>query len=147
MAFAARRSSVWQDSNASAKDDCRKEWTYRVRAAASQRFTDIRKEIYGKKFPASTLLTAAALRDHGDSRRRCVGSERKAATVAFSVLMSRVVVLRIIVLHRVGERLLRFAVHAPQLEDFLDAVHIYLSFRREAFRSSHVGIALVGKLL
>jgi 2-iminobutanoate/2-iminopropanoate deaminase len=26
----------------------------------SQRFTDIRKEIYGKKFPASTLLTAAA---------------------------------------------------------------------------------------
>jgi enamine deaminase RidA (YjgF/YER057c/UK114 family) len=27
----------------------------------SQRFTDIRKEIYGKEFPASTLLTAAAL--------------------------------------------------------------------------------------
>jgi 2-iminobutanoate/2-iminopropanoate deaminase len=26
----------------------------------SQRFTDIRKEIYGKDFPASTLLTAAA---------------------------------------------------------------------------------------
>src|SRR5215831_14243954 len=26
----------------------------------SQRFTDIRKEIYGKEFPASTLLTAAA---------------------------------------------------------------------------------------
>lgn len=25
----------------------------------SQRFTDIRKEIYGKDFPASTLLTAA----------------------------------------------------------------------------------------
>ena len=27
----------------------------------SQRFTDIRKEIYRKDFPASTLLTAAAL--------------------------------------------------------------------------------------
>jgi 2-iminobutanoate/2-iminopropanoate deaminase len=27
----------------------------------SQRFTDIRKDIYGKEFPASTLLTAAAL--------------------------------------------------------------------------------------
>ena len=26
----------------------------------SQRFTDLRKEIYGKDFPASTLLTAAA---------------------------------------------------------------------------------------
>ena len=26
----------------------------------SQRFTDIRKDIYGKEFPASTLLTAAA---------------------------------------------------------------------------------------
>src|SRR5215475_12484341 len=61
--------------------------------------------------------------------------------------MSRVVVLRIIVLHRVGERLLWLAVHAPQLEHFLDAVHVYLSFRREAFRSSHIGIALVGKLL
>src|SRR5262245_30463557 len=61
--------------------------------------------------------------------------------------MSRVVVLRIIVLRRVGESLLRLAVYAPQLEDFLDAVHVYLSFRREAFRSSHVGIALVGKLL
>src|SRR5262245_42550669 len=61
--------------------------------------------------------------------------------------MSRVVVLRIIVLRRVGESFLRLAVHAPQLEDFLDAVHVYLSFRREAFRSSHVGIALVGKLL
>src|SRR5215471_15419080 len=59
----------------------------------------------------------------------------------------RVVVIRIIVLRRVGESLLRLAVYAPQLEDFLDAVHVYLSFRREAFRSSHVGIALVGKLL
>jgi hypothetical protein len=28
---------------------------------ATQRFTDLRKEIYGKEFPASTLLTAAAL--------------------------------------------------------------------------------------
>jgi hypothetical protein len=27
----------------------------------SRRFTDIRKEIYGKEFPASTLLTAVAL--------------------------------------------------------------------------------------
>src|SRR5215831_18206184 len=61
--------------------------------------------------------------------------------------MSRVVVLRIIVLRRVGESLLRLAVYAPQLEDFLHAVHVYFSFRREAFRSSHVGIALVGKLL
>src|SRR6516225_9469279 len=61
--------------------------------------------------------------------------------------MSRVVVLRVIVLRRVGESFLRLGVHAPQLEDFLDAVHVYLSFRREAFRSSHVGIALVGKLL
>jgi 2-iminobutanoate/2-iminopropanoate deaminase len=26
----------------------------------SQRFTDIRKEIYGSNFPASTLLTAAS---------------------------------------------------------------------------------------
>ena len=26
----------------------------------SQRFTDIRKELYGKDFPASTLLTVAA---------------------------------------------------------------------------------------
>src|SRR5262249_39006491 len=46
-----------------------------------------------------------------------------------------------------GERLLWIAVHAPQLEHFLDAVHVYLSFRRETFRSSHIGIALVGKLL
>src|SRR5215475_9979385 len=61
--------------------------------------------------------------------------------------MSRVVVLRIMVLRRVGESLLRLAVCAPQLEDFLDAVHVYLSFRRETFRFSHVGIALVGKLL
>src|SRR5215472_14826230 len=52
--------------------------------------------------------------------------------------MSRVVVLRIIVLRRVGESLLRLAVYAPQLEDFLDAVHVYLSFRREAFRFSLV---------
>jgi hypothetical protein len=43
----------------------------------SQRFTDIRKEIYGTDFPASTLLTAACFAvpgdhggDHTDSRRR-----------------------------------------------------------------------------
>jgi enamine deaminase RidA (YjgF/YER057c/UK114 family) len=36
-----------------------------------QRFTDLRKEIYGKGFPASTLLTAAAFPspDHGRDHR------------------------------------------------------------------------------
>ena len=36
----------------------------------SQRFTDIRKELYGKDFPASTLLTVAALMQPSDSTRK-----------------------------------------------------------------------------
>ena len=41
----------------------------------AQRFTDIRKEIYGSDFPASTLLTAGASAgdhggDHADRGRR-----------------------------------------------------------------------------